>query len=104
MRKILLALLVFAVGFTLTATLYGDEPVGTGDVVVHFHKWDEDYEGIGAHAWGSTAAAMPEPTGRDEFGIYFEFKDVAVGAEVALSLFILMVRTRLDRKFNGMLM
>lgn len=102
MRKILLALLVFAVGFTLTATLYGDEPVGTGDVVVHFHKWDEDYEGIGAHAWGSTAAAMPEPTGRDEFGIYFEFKDVAVGAEVGfIAVYFNGEEPDWDRKLTG---
>lgn len=81
MKKIVLALLVLLTGFTFVLSTYADE-AETGDVVVHFHKWDNNYDGVGAHAWGSTFTPTAVPTGTDDFGIYFEFKDVEVGTEL----------------------
>ena len=100
MRKILLALLVFAVGFTLTATLYGDEPVGTGDVVVHFHKWDEDYEGIGAHAW----VQLPQQCRNQlvEMNLVFILNlKMRLGAEVGFIAVYFNGEEQMDRKLTG---
>ena len=66
---------------------------GEAKLVIHFHKWDDDYENIGAHLW-SGKALVPvgenfelkdggiQATGQDEFGLYFEVYYTA-GAEAA---------------------
>lgn len=79
MKKGLFAILLFAVAlvtFGLSA-----RAAGTGNLVVHFQSWTENYENLGSWAWGDTAAGRLAD-GMDEFGAYFEFNNVAVGTEV----------------------
>ncbi|MBE0700672.1 MAG: hypothetical protein IH571_03190, partial [Acholeplasmataceae bacterium] len=83
MKKVfsIVLLLAFSLGFALNLSAAEE---GTGNIVFHFHAWDnvyEDGEGntIGVHAWGDTIAPTSTPTGIDEFGIYFEFNGVEVG-------------------------
>jgi hypothetical protein len=79
MKKGLFAILLFAVAlvtFGLSA-----RAAGTGNLVVHFQSWTENYENLGSWAWGDTASGRLAD-GMDEFGAYFEFNNVAVGTEV----------------------
>ena len=79
MKKIFLA---FVLIFSVFA-LFGVDSLaaGTGNLVVHFQSWDGDYEGLGSHAWGDTAAGRLYD-GTDSFGVYYEFNEIAVGTEV----------------------
>ncbi len=54
----------------------------TGDLVIHYHNWDNDYTDLGSHAWGDTAAPKETFDGTDDFGVYFNYPDVAVGTSV----------------------
>jgi hypothetical protein len=79
MKKVLLA-------FTLVLTavmFFGTRAYasGTGNLVVHFQAWDQDYETLGSWAWGDTAAGRIKD-GVDSFGAYFNFDNIAVGTEV----------------------
>lgn len=83
MKKILLAVLITATAIFGLQLIQADE-VETGTVVFHFKSWNDVYEDdegnkIGVHAWGGTISPMAEPSGQDDFGIYFEWKDVEVG-------------------------
>lgn len=83
MKKILLAVLLTATAIFGLHLIQANE-VETGTVVFHFKSWNDVYEDdegnkIGAHAWGGTISPMAEPTGQDDFGIYFEWKNVEVG-------------------------
>ena len=45
-----LLLLTFVVGGLIVQALPAPGE-GEATVVVHFHKWDENYENVGGHAW-----------------------------------------------------
>ncbi len=48
---------------------------GTGTVVFHYQKWYEDYDTAGVYLWGTGTAGTSgavQPTGTDEFGVYFD--------------------------------
>jgi hypothetical protein len=81
MKKVLsvffLAVMTFLVGISVNAA-----GAGTGDLVVHFHAWDNDYTNLGSHGWGDTVSPKETFDGTDDFGVYFSFSDVAVGTEV----------------------
>lgn len=76
-------------------------------VVVHFHKWDDDYELVGGHTWGGDVlvkvgneyvkkGGSVKPTGTDEFGIYFVYHVEATTAEGATIGFIPVVANSFD--------
>ncbi|NLG31037.1 MAG: hypothetical protein GX546_00545, partial [Acholeplasmataceae bacterium] len=46
----LLLLTTFLGGLVVKAVLPAPKS-GEATVVVHFHKWDENYENVGGHAW-----------------------------------------------------
>ncbi len=83
----LLLLTTFLGGLVVKAVLPAPE-AGEATVVVHFHKWDEDYENVGGHAWGGEVLVEVggayekkgegvQPTGKDDFGIYFTYRFTA---------------------------
>ena len=79
-----LLLLTFVVGGLIVQALPAPGE-GEATVVVHFHKWDENYENVGGHTWGGDVlvevdgtfekkGASVQPTGKDDFGIYFTYR------------------------------
>ena len=79
MKKVFLALILMATALVFFGTR--SYAAGTGNLVVHFKAWDDDYEDLGSHAWGDTAAGRLKD-GVDDFGAYFNFNNVAVGTSV----------------------
>ena len=84
MKKVLLAFTL-----VLTAVMFFGTRVyasGTGNLVVHFQAWDQDYETLGSWAWSSGWAdeedARRLKDGVDSFGAYWEINNVPVGTEV----------------------
>jgi len=81
MKKVLsvffLAVTVFLVGISVNAA-----SETTGDLVIHYHAWDNDYTNLGNWAWGDTVSEKSTFDGTDDFGVYFEYPDVAVGTGV----------------------
>ena len=80
MKKVLLALLLVA-AFGLFGVRAFAEGEGTGNLVVHFKAWNEDYTELGSHAWGGPAAGKVYD-GLDDFGAYWEYNDIPVGTSV----------------------
>lgn len=90
MKKILTVLAVVLSSAFMLSSVSAAEEV-TGNVVVHFQKWDGDYSAIGLNTWqiensnglagiqGPTALA--EKTKTDDFGVYWEFNDVTTNGE-----------------------
>ena len=81
MKKVLAVLVVLAtaLGFFGLKT----NAAGTGNLVVHFQKWDGDYSLVGINSWGDEAMPglkKPSESGAktDDFGIYFEFMNLTV--------------------------
>lgn len=70
-----LVLLAFGV-FTLKAN--ADE---TGNLVIHYQNWNDDYDGLGSWAWGGPAAGKLKD-GVDDFGAYWEYNNIPVGTSV----------------------
>ncbi len=79
-----LLLLTFVVGGLIVQALPAPGE-GEATVVVHFHKWDENYENVGGHAWEGNVLVEVDgtfekknggvhPTGKDDFGIYFTYR------------------------------
>lgn len=77
-----LLLLTAAVGGLVIKASMPAPAEGEATLVIHFHTWNDDYENIGGHLWGGKALvevdgtwekldAGIQPTGQDEFGIYF---------------------------------
>lgn len=98
----LLLLTAFLGGLVVKAVLPAPK-AGEATVVVHFHKWDEDYENVGGHAWNGKVLVEVDgtyeelgggvqPTGRDDFGIYFTYRFEA-GATAADLGFIPVMAT-----------
>lgn len=73
-----LAVMTLIIGFSISAA-EGD----TGDLVIHYHAWNNDYTDLGSHAWGDTNVA-PEgtPDGTDDFGVYFAYEDVSIDSNI----------------------
>jgi hypothetical protein len=80
----LLLLTTFFGGLVVKAVLPAPA-AGEATVVVHFHKWDDDYENVGGHSWGGKVLVDVngtyqlleggvQPTGKDDFGIYFVYR------------------------------
>lgn len=88
-----------------------DPAAGEATVVVHFHKWDDDYTNVGGHSWGgevlvkvgdewkSLAGSVPgsvQPTGEDDFGIYFTYRFEAKEDALDLGFIPVMANEVLD--------
>ncbi len=80
MKKVLLVLLLVA-AFGLFGVRAFAEGEGTGNLVIHFKAWDENYTELGSWAWGGPAAGKVYD-GLDDFGAYWEYNDIPVGTEV----------------------
>ena len=74
MKKVLLAFIVLVSAVVFSANFVKADDA-TGKLVVHFQKWDNDYEGLGAHGMALAQSANIHP---DEFGAVFEY-DVVPG-------------------------
>lgn len=84
MKKVLLALILLASAFGFLGTR--SFAAGTGNMVVHFQKWDGDYSSVGLNSWGNDAMpGFKSPADivwdTDEFGVYFEVNGLPAGAE-----------------------
>jgi hypothetical protein len=80
MKKVILAFfLILSV-----VALFGVKAsaAGTGNLVVHFHAWDNDYTDLGSHAWGPADFEGKIADGVDDFGAYYEFLDVAINTRI----------------------
>jgi len=82
-----LFLLAFVVGGLIVQALPAPKEE-EATLVVHFHKWDDNYEMVGGHAWGGKVLVEVgeefvdlddgvQPTGKDDFGIYFTYRYTA---------------------------
>ncbi len=75
MKKILLVFFMAVSAVLLfTSSAYA---AGTGNIVIHFHAWDDDYTDLGNHGWEGLSQ-KPMYDGLDDFGAYFEFNDVPI--------------------------
>jgi hypothetical protein len=77
MKKVLLALILLASAFVFFGTK--SFAAGTGNLVIHFQKWDGDYTNVGLFTWTSPLTNKTEVDGTDSFGVYFQYNDIAVG-------------------------
>ena len=80
MKKVLTALIMFVAALSVFS-LKADAADETGNLVIHFHSWSEDYTELGSHAWGGPAAGKVYD-GIDEFGAYWNYNNIPVGTEV----------------------
>lgn len=80
-----LLLLTAALGGLIAKAAMPEPAADEATVVVHFHAWNGDYEGIGGHSWGGEVLVEVGgswesivggvwPTGQDEFGLYFTYR------------------------------
>ena len=81
MKKVLS---VFFLAVVALFVSFGVKAAGTGtsDLIIHFHAWNNDYTNLGSWAWGDTAAGKSTYDGMDDFGVYFEYNDIAIGTSV----------------------
>lgn len=79
MKKVLLALLllVSAFGFLGTRSFAAT----TGNLVVHFKAWDENYDDLGSWAWGAVDIAGKLKDGVDDFGAYWTYNNITVDVD-----------------------
>ena len=88
MKKILFSLLLIF-SATILFTTSNTHAEGMGNVVVHFQKWDGDYTDVGLNSWGwpedssipggqQGPTALKTLTKTDDFGVYWEFKNVPI--------------------------
>ena len=80
MKKVLLVLLL-VISFGFFGIQLMAEDAETGNLVIHFKAWDEDYTDLGSWAWGGPAAGKVYD-GIDVFGAYWEYNDIPVGTSV----------------------
>lgn len=81
MKKVLTALLTLVASISILGLR--TSAAETGNLVVHFQKWDGDYSLVGINSWGDDVMPgqkNPAESGAqtDEFGIYFEFNGLTV--------------------------
>ena len=77
MKKVLTALLTLVASISILGLR--TSAAETGNLVVHFQKWDGDYSLVGINSWGDDVMPGPKNPAEsgaqtDEFGIYFEFE------------------------------
>ena len=77
--KKLLSMLVALVALFGVFSLKADA-AGTGDLVIHFQSWTQDYEDLGSHVWGGDLAGKLKD-GVDDFGAYWEYNAVPTGLD-----------------------
>ncbi|PKK93625.1 MAG: hypothetical protein CVV61_03680 [Tenericutes bacterium HGW-Tenericutes-6] len=80
MKKVLLALILLASAFGFLGTR--SFAAGTGNLVIHFQKWDGDYTDVGFFTWTAPFTTKAAVDGTDEFGVYFEYNDIAIGSSL----------------------
>lgn len=83
MKRITKLTLIFLFAFTVFATLdtqavFADEHEDPTDrkVIVHYKRWDDNYEDVDIWTWGGGSAGSAdavEPTEMSDFGMMFEF-------------------------------
>ncbi len=77
MKKVLLVFFMAVSTLVLFAATSFAE--GTGNLVIHFQKWDGDYSTVGMNSWGNEGVTMglknPDEVGwtTDDFGVKVEF-------------------------------
>jgi hypothetical protein len=76
MKKVLLALILVASAFVFFGTGLFAAEGETGNLVVHFKAWDDNYESLGSWGWNGTSGKLAD--GIDDFGAYWEFNDIAI--------------------------
>lgn len=81
MKKVLLALILLASAFGFLGTR--SFAAGTGNLVIHFQKWDGDYTDVGFFTWTAPFTTKAAVDGTDDFGVYFEYNDIAIGSSLA---------------------
>ena len=81
MKKVLLALILVATSFVAFGSGLFAADEETGNLVVHFKAWNENYDTLGSWAWGGPAAGKLKD-GVDSFGAYWEYNDIPVGTSV----------------------
>lgn len=79
MKKIIFSFLAVAAVVLSLGQLFAAE-TETGDLVIHFKKWDDNYVDLGFWGWDGFDP-LPVYDGLDEFGAYFEINNLPVGAE-----------------------
>lgn len=80
MKKVLLVLLLLVTFGFIGIQTFAEE-AETGNLVIHFKAWDEDYTELGSWAWGGPAAGKVYD-GLDDFGAYWEYNNIPVGTSV----------------------
>ena len=85
MKKIILSLLVFATVLVALPHLYAAEEE-TGNLVIHFKNWDEEYDLLGTHTWGGIDPHAVHD-GVDDFGATFIYNDLPVVESTSTATF-----------------
>jgi len=92
MKKFLQAVLTFTLVFTLVGAFTMNaaaeevtEEETTEEVerkvVVHYHRWDGEYDGTTIHTWGNGTDWSADLVGTDEFGGYYEIPITEAAAD-----------------------
>src|SRR5690606_8252802 len=76
MKKIILSLLFFATVLVALPHIFAADEE-TGNMVIHFKNWSEDYDLLGTHTWGGIDPHAVHD-GVDEFGATFIYEDLAI--------------------------
>lgn len=87
--------------------------VPEGKVAVHYNRCDQQYEGWGLHTWKNPGIPLPgvewqkplQPTGRDDFGVYWQTDLSEYGSSKTVNYIIHKGDTKeqggRDMKFKG---
>lgn len=76
MKKVFLALILLATAVLFFGTK--SYAAGTGNLVIHFQKWDGDYTDVGLFTWTGGMTSKPTYDSTDDFGIVFEYNDLPI--------------------------
>jgi hypothetical protein len=76
MKKVLLALILVASAFVFFGTGLFAAEGETGNLVVHFKAWDDNYESLGSWGWDGLSGKLAD--GVDDFGAYWVYNDIAI--------------------------
>gem|GEM_PF-3146188 len=93
MKKILFGFMLVLSSLFIFSSI---KAAGTGNLVVHFQKFDSDYEKVGRNVWGAGAdynvakgplkLAEEGLTKTDDFGIYYEFNNIVIEESGSLGI------------------
>lgn len=107
MHKLGLAL---ALGLSMVA---GHAAVPEGKVAIHYNRCDNQYDGWGLHTWKNPGIPLPgvewanplQPTGKDDFGIFWQTDLSEYGGSATVNYIIHKGDTKeqggRDMKFKG---